>query len=136
MGSTTGNTQAWRHTVGLMALVVFEVLYNNEGVSALSLQLAGPIVLTWQLRRYSRCSPGAPLCFLPGQNNLFVSALTVVICAITEHSSKGVLHPVTEVNDAILTIFNWFVLKRATAGNLAPPTTHARQSAFFLSLRR
>lgn len=123
-----------------MAFVVFEVLYNNEGVSALSLQLAGPIVLTWQLRRYSRCSPGAPLYFLPGQNNLFVSALTVVICAITEHSSKGVLHSVTEVNDiilTILTILNWFVLKRATAGNLAPPTTHARQSAsFFLSLGR
>lgn len=111
--------QAWRYTVGLMAFVFFEVLYNSEGVSALSLQLAGPIVLTWQF------------CFLPGQNNLFVSALTVFICAITKHSSNGVLHPVTEVNDAILTIFNWIVPKRATAGNLAPSITRARQSAFF-----
>lgn len=41
----------WRYTVGLMAFVFFEVLYNDEEVSALRLQLAGPIVLTgWLLK--------------------------------------------------------------------------------------
>ena len=40
------NTQAWCYTVALMAFVFFEVLYNDKGMSALRLQLAGPIVLT------------------------------------------------------------------------------------------
>lgn len=76
-GSTTGNTRSWRCTVRWMAYVCFDVLYNDEGRSALRVQLAGPIVLTGLLLRYSMCSLEALLCSLPEQTEslLVLSAL-------------------------------------------------------------
>ncbi len=50
-----------------MACVFFEVLYNDEGASALRVQLAGPIVLTGWLLQYGRRSLGALLRSTPEQ---------------------------------------------------------------------
>lgn len=91
-----------------------------RGVSALRVQLAGPIVLTGLLLQYSMCSLGALLCSLPRTNSPFVSALAIFICAITEHSSEAILHPVTEVNKAILTISDW--------NNICSEMCNSRQS--------
>lgn len=65
--------------------------------------------------------PGSAALLSTRTNNLFVSAHSVFICAIAEHSSEAILHPVTEVHKTTLNILGTgiiFVLKCVTAGGL------------------